>query len=346
VPVVNQLVTFPPGSTSQTVTVSVIGDLADEADECFDLAINTVHNATVDAGEAMAMIIDDDAMPTISILGTTTPTTTTVTEGNSGTVSAAFNVSLSAPSAQTVTVTVFTLSGGTAQAPGDFTAIAEQLLTFPPGTTTQTVAVSVNGDTLLEGDEFFDAVLGTVTHATVDQGEAMGIIVDDDTAPLSPAADAYVRNGAHSASNFGTATRLQVKQSPAAGFSRRSFLRFDLTGVTAQHVGRATLKVFVNDVDGRRSKFKVFAVENDSWRETRITWNNQPPSSGAPLASATVTGSGWVTLDVTAFVNAQLAPAGDKHVSLVLRDDTSANVLVTLHSREASTNRPVLVLGP
>jgi len=284
-------------------------------------------------------------MPTISILGTTTPTTTTVTEGNSGTVGAAFNVTLSAPSSQTVTVTWFTLSGGTAQAPGDFTAVTPQLLTFPPGTTTQTVTVLVNGDTLLEGNEFFDAVLGDVTHATVDQGEAMGIIIDDDTAQKSPAADAYVRNGSHSASNFGTATRLQVKQSSAPGLSRRSFLRFDLTSVTAQQVGRATLKVFVNDVDGRRSKFKVFAVDDDSWRETRVNWFNQP-ATGADLASATVTGSGWVTLDVTAFVNAQLAPGGDKQVSLALKDDTHANVLVTLHSREASTNKPVLVLGP
>ena len=77
----------------------------------------------------------------------------TVTEGNSGTVNAAFTVSLSAASGQTVTVNYAT-ANGTAVAPGDYTA-ASGTLTFTPGVTTQTLTVPVNGDTLNEPNETF-----------------------------------------------------------------------------------------------------------------------------------------------------------------------------------------------
>jgi hypothetical protein len=84
-------------------------------------------------------------------------------------------------------------------------------------------------------------------------------------------------------------------------------------------------------------------VTNDTWSETGITWNHQP-ATATVLASSTVTGPGWVTLDVTAFVNSQLA--GDRKASFALRDTTLAHSLVRLRSREAATERPELVLVP
>ena len=69
-----------------------------------------------------------------------------MTEGNSGTVTATFTVSLSAASGQTVTVE-FGTANGTAIAPADYAA-ASGTLTFAPGATTQTIGVIVSGDAL------------------------------------------------------------------------------------------------------------------------------------------------------------------------------------------------------
>ena len=66
----------------------------------------------------------------------------TVGEGNSGTTNALFTVSLSAASGQTVAVTYAT-ADGTATAGTDYLA-TNGLVTFAPGTTTQTISVLVN----------------------------------------------------------------------------------------------------------------------------------------------------------------------------------------------------------
>ena len=75
----------------------------------------------------------------------------TVTEGDTGTTTASFTVTLSESSPDTVTVDYAT-ADGSAAAPGDYAATSGTL-TFLPDETTQTVSVDVNGDTLDENDE-------------------------------------------------------------------------------------------------------------------------------------------------------------------------------------------------
>jgi len=57
---------------------------------------------------------------------------------------------------------------------------------------------------------------------------------------------------------------------------------------------------------GVSSWIEVRGVENDSWTETEITWNNQPPY-GALLDNTYVntTDFGWYSWDVTSFVESQ-----------------------------------------
>jgi hypothetical protein len=58
---------------------------------------------------------------------------------------ATFPVTLSAVSSQSVTVN-FATANGTATAPGDYTPVSGTL-TFPPGTTTQSIVVPIHSDT-------------------------------------------------------------------------------------------------------------------------------------------------------------------------------------------------------
>ncbi|HVS80930.1 MAG TPA: DUF4394 domain-containing protein, partial [Pyrinomonadaceae bacterium] len=101
-----------------------------------------------------------------------------VVEGNSGSTSAVFTVTLSPASTQTVTVDYFT-SNGTATAPSDYQSV-NGTLTFSPGVTTRTISVPVNGDTTPEGDETFFVNLTNASNAVIVGGLGVGTILNDD----------------------------------------------------------------------------------------------------------------------------------------------------------------------
>lgn len=107
----------------------------------------------------------------------------TVSEGNSGTVNAAFTVTLSAPASDLVTVNWGTVDG-TATTPSDYAA-ASGSLTFPAGQTIRTVTVAVNGDTSGEADETFFVNLTGAAGAAVSDGQGKATIANDDGAPAA-----------------------------------------------------------------------------------------------------------------------------------------------------------------
>jgi Calx-beta domain/FG-GAP-like repeat/FG-GAP repeat len=102
----------------------------------------------------------------------------TVMEGNTGTASATFTVTLSAPSTQPVTV-AYSTGNGTAVAGSDYQA-ASGTLTFAPGETSKTVTVLVNGDRLGEPNETFFVNLSSPTNAIIVDGQGVGTITDDE----------------------------------------------------------------------------------------------------------------------------------------------------------------------
>ncbi|HEY3052144.1 MAG TPA: Calx-beta domain-containing protein [Thermoanaerobaculia bacterium] len=88
-----------------------------------------------------------------------------IIEGDSGTQTATFVVSLSALSKLPVTVNYAT-ADGTAVAPGDYLP-STGVVTFAPGTTSQTIPISIVGDLLNEDDETFTVNLTLPTNATI-----------------------------------------------------------------------------------------------------------------------------------------------------------------------------------
>ena len=107
----------------------------------------------------------------------------TVSEGNSGTVSVNFQITLSAPSSQPVTVT-FTTGDGTAAGGTDYVSTSGTV-TFNPGETSKTITVLVNGDTVVEGNETFFVDLTSATNGTIINSEGLGTILNDDIQRLS-----------------------------------------------------------------------------------------------------------------------------------------------------------------
>jgi len=155
------------------------------------------------------------------------------------------------------------------------------------------------------------------------------------TTTLTPTADATVDQSAPT-TKLGTKQQLVVDGSPM----NQSFLLFDLKTVKAP-ISSATLRVHVDNIaNGGSSSGGVLASSsNVTWSEKSVTWNARPTIDGAPIATiGAVTQNAWVTVDVTAFVNAR---AGGK-VTLAL---TSGNTDGAYYdSRETTSTSPQLVV--
>jgi hypothetical protein len=115
-----------------------------------------------------------------------------VIEGDAGTTSAVFTVSLSFPTAQTVTVQYAT-ADGTATAGADYAATSGTL-TIPPDAS-GILAVAVLGDLLDEDAETFTVNLSNPVNATIGDGQGVGTITDNDPLPFLFAGDCATAEG-------------------------------------------------------------------------------------------------------------------------------------------------------
>src|SRR5205823_2450517 len=121
-------------------------------------------------------------------------------EGDSGTSSFDFTVSLTNPSDQIVTVD-YTTNDGTATAGSDYAA-ASETATFAPGETSQTVSVQVNGDVTNEADETFTVDLSGETNSTIADNQGLGTITNDDAVPGISVGDVSAPEGDAGTSSF------------------------------------------------------------------------------------------------------------------------------------------------
>jgi hypothetical protein len=103
----------------------------------------------------------------------------TVTASDTGTVTAVFAMTLSAPSGLRVAVNYAT-ADGTATVAGDDYVATSGALTFAPGETTKTITVVINPDRKKDADETFFVNLATAMNALLLDDQGLGIIVTDD----------------------------------------------------------------------------------------------------------------------------------------------------------------------
>ena len=105
--------TFNPGETSKTLSVTKNGDIAFEANETFFLDLTNPVNANLLQARGTGTISNDDSPPSISI------NDVSQAEGNAGTTSFTFTVTLSAASGLPATVNYAT-ANGTASSASDY----------------------------------------------------------------------------------------------------------------------------------------------------------------------------------------------------------------------------------
>jgi chitinase len=179
--------TFAAGETSKMVRVAVRGDTTAEASETMRLLLSNASGATIGDGLAIGRIVDDDTRPSIRI------NDVTVTEGDTGSTNAVFNVTLSQAFSQSVTVRWATANGSAASG-SDYRA-ASGTLTFAAGETSKSISVAVLGDFRAEATETFSVRLSSPTNATIADGTGVATILDTDIPPTIGISDVALAEG-------------------------------------------------------------------------------------------------------------------------------------------------------
>ena len=231
-------------------------------------------------------------------------------EGNLGVSTAMFTVSLSPASAQVVTVG-FATADGTATVAGSDYGAATGTLTFNPGETSKTVAVLINGDTVIEPDESFTVSLASAVGAPVSDGQATGTITNDDINDpprFVKGADQTVLEDAGAQNVNGWATAISSGPPDEAGqtvsftvtantnaalFSAGPAVAADgtLTYAPAEDAnGQATITLKAVDSDGAESATQSFVIRvtavNDAPSFDTLAGN--PPTVNEDVTSQTV----------------------------------------------------------
>ncbi|HEY0075793.1 MAG TPA: Calx-beta domain-containing protein, partial [Abditibacteriaceae bacterium] len=180
--------TFAPGQTTKTFSVSVVGDTLDEDAENFFVILSAPSNAALSRGRGVGTINDNDLPPAIGIENLN------IGEGNGGQRTAVFRLVLSQASGKAVKVNYAT-AVGTATAGNDYVAVAPTQVTFNVGQTVTLARVPINGDLLTEPDETFLINLSAPVNATLTDNQATGTILNDDSDPALSIDDVEIIEG-------------------------------------------------------------------------------------------------------------------------------------------------------
>ena len=218
-----------------------------------------------------------------------------ILEGNSGSTTLVFPVTLSASSTQSVSVQYQT-ANGTAIAgnsvPFDYTARTETL-TFLPGQTTRNISVIVRGDLYSEADETFTLNLSNANNATIDDGSATGTIQNDDGSglPTISTQDVSTVEGQSGTKSLIFTFTLNKPSETAISFSFATQNETATSGNTspADYSARSGSVTFAPNQTTRTVAVTIYG-------DTRVEMNetfslNLSNASGATLAQSNVTGT-------------------------------------------------------
>ena len=171
---VSGTLTFAVGATEASFTIPVLGDEATEDYESVLIQLSNATPAIAEIADATAVVTigNDDIPPTLLI------SDASVTEGDSGTVTATVSLSLTEASALPVTIE-FATTGGSATDGVDYTG-RSGTVTFAGGVTEASEDFIVFGDLDIEGVETFEVQFSNGVNALLDDTIGVVTISNDD----------------------------------------------------------------------------------------------------------------------------------------------------------------------
>jgi hypothetical protein len=167
---------IPAGSQAATLRVPLHDDNNYERDEAFALHLAQPQHVTLpEEPTVLGTIRDNDAPPAIRIVDG-------AADEDAGSVT--FQIVLSGASYQDVVVHAVTTDGSATIAGNDYLLRPDAEIRIPAGETHRTISVTINEDTLIEGDEYFFVLLHEPVNASLADDRGRGTILDNDALPV------------------------------------------------------------------------------------------------------------------------------------------------------------------
>jgi hypothetical protein len=137
------------------------------------------------------------------------------------------------------------------------------------------------------------------------------------TFTFAPTDDAYVNSSA-TTTNYGTATRLTVDNSP----QNNTLLKFSVAGLPSGcRVTDARLRLTVGNATDDKSPYggDLYGVADTTWTQSTVTWVNQPAAAASKISSVATA----VALDTAYDWNATPLITGNGPVTMVVKSTSS-----------------------
>jgi hypothetical protein len=288
---------FAAGDLTKTISVTINGDTTVESDETFFVnLLSATNGGTIVKSQGIGTITDDDTVA--AVVGDISITDVTIAEGDSGTKTATFTVSHTGTAAFSVD---YATADGTATAGPDYVATSNTL-NFAAGSgaaQSQTVSVTISGDTTVEPNEtFFVSLLNATGGGTIVKSQGIGTVTNDDAVGNISIGDVTIAEG-----NAGTSIATFTVSRTGGNAA------FDLTYATAD--GTATAG----------SDYVAQPTGTVSFAAGDLT----------KTISVTINGDTTVEPDETFFVNLLSATGGgtllkSQGVGAIANDDTAGGV--------------------
>ena len=335
----------------QTVTVTAVLDGIDNPMDRRTAAITHTVTATgtdydgTTASDVTVTVNDDDGAPTLSI---NSPSVTEVDSGARSTLT--FTVQLLPNSGNTVTVNYADTNAGTATSGGkDYETLASGTLTFAPGETSKSVAVTVNGDDIDEPDETVVVRLSSPSNATLTGGattlDGTGTITDNDPTPTVSIADAAaVSEGNVAAPDPSNDMTFAVTLSAESG--QTVTVPYTLSGTATSGTDYTEPDprsvTIAADQTQAMIKIPVAGDEVDEENETITVTLGTPTNATVSTAEGAGTGNGTITDDDTRGVSVTptaltVEEADDTSTATTREDQETYKVVLTSQPTGAVT---------
>jgi hypothetical protein len=219
---------------------------------------------------------------------------------------------------------------------------------FAGGSRTATVATAANG-VATAPQLVANATAGSYQVSASTGGVSSPVTFNLTNNPAPPpstptavdVADSYVRSDVP-ATNFGSETVLIGRTSPEID----SYVKFDVSGLNGAPLS-AVLRLWVETTG--TTTYKVYQVNDSSWTESGLTFNNKPAFGALAATSGATTAGTWMDLDVTGAVSGNgLVTLGFTTGSTAgknfgAREDTGHGPQLLLTAEPPANGDPVIV---
>jgi len=272
----NGTLNFAPGETTNTFDLSITDNLLLENTETFQVRLSNASNTSLGTGTNTITITDDD----VAAVGFVTAAISVAENTNSLTI----YVVRTGTTNTTVSVNYATLTNGSATAGSDFRT-TNGVLSFAPGVTTNTFALTIINDGLAENNETINLRLSSPTNMSLGTSNLTVTITTNDSAMLTLSTATNTVSETNGTLTF-TVTRAGTTNNAIA-------VDFTTTNVTASSASDySATNGTLSFAAGETSKTFTVDLTDDDTQETNETFRvvlSNPVDANFTVGTNTVT---------------------------------------------------------